>query len=159
MFNTHRMVEEYTERLYVPAARHARRLAQDHFAGAKALARWKRDLAAHWAGVRVEQVEANDASELPVGAMVSVRARVHLGPVRPDDVAVELYHGRVDPHGQLIEGHSESMVCRDHLQNGSYAFEGQIPCHRSGQQGYAVRVVPRHPDLLHRYDTGLILWG
>jgi starch phosphorylase len=84
---------------------------------------------------------------------------VHLAGVKPDDVAVELYHGRVDPHGQLVEGSSEQMRCADHLENGSYWFDGKIPCRRSGQHGYAIRVMPRHADLPHRYDTGLILWS
>jgi starch phosphorylase len=84
---------------------------------------------------------------------------VHLGAVKPEDVAVELYHGRVDPHGQLVEGASEVMACRDHIENGTYWFNGEVPCHRSGQHGYAIRVVPQHADLMHRFDTGLILWS
>jgi hypothetical protein len=27
------------------------------------------------------------------------------------------------------------------------------------RHGYAVRMLPRHDDLPHRYDTGLSLWG
>jgi len=159
MFNTHRMIEEYTHRMYVPAARKARHLAANGYAGACGLARWKADLIAKWDSVKVESVDANDGAELPVGSRVDVRARVQLGNVRPDEVAVELYHGRVDAHGQLIEGNCEPMTCREHLENGSYLFEGQIPCHRSGQQGYAVRIVPRHADQTHRYDTGLVIWA
>ncbi|HKQ50160.1 MAG TPA: alpha-glucan family phosphorylase [Phycisphaerae bacterium] len=159
MFNTNRMIEEYANRLYVPAAQRWRRLSYDHYQRAKDLARWKHDVGAHWAKVKVEEVQSNSGDEMPVGSTVSVRARVHLGDVKPDDVAVELYHGRVDAHGHLVEGASEAMSCRDHIENGTYWFNGEVPCHRSGQHGYAVRIVPRHPDLTHRFDTGLILWS
>ncbi len=158
-FNTNRMVQEYTDHLYVPAARRWKHLSRDGFAAAKGLSQWKRDLDRLWGQVRVEEVEANDAAELPVGSQVNVRAKVHLGEVKPEDVAVELYHGRVDARGELVEGHAEALECKQKLDNGSYWFHGQIPCRRSGRHGYAVRVLPRHEDLPHRHYTGLILWG
>lgn len=159
MFNTNRMLEEYAGRLYVTAIHRWRHLSANQYAGAKSLSQWKRKLAADWAGVRVENIEADDGRELPVGSEVGVRAQVHLGGVRPEDVAVELYHGRIDPNGMLVEGSCEEMKCGDHLDNGYFRYEGRIPCRRSGQHGYAIRVVPRHPDLVHRYDTGLICWS
>ncbi len=107
----------------------------------------------------MESVEANDGGELPVGSHISVRARVRLGEVKPDDVAVELYHGRVDPRGRLVEGSAEAMECTGPAEEGGYWFHGQVPCRRSGRHGYAVRVLPQHSDLSHRYDTGLILWS
>lgn len=159
MFNTNRMLQEYTNRLYAPAARRWAHLSQDKFVAAKSLSHWKRELNNQWGGVRIEKIEANDNAELPVGAKVQVRAKVQLGNVLPDHIAVELYHGRVDAHGRLVEGSSEAMALNESLSNGSFMFQGEIPCLRSGQHGFAVRVVPKHPDLTHRYDTGLILWG
>jgi starch phosphorylase len=162
MFNTNRMLEEYATRLYVPAAEQWRHLSDKGFEGARGLAQWKANLGKRWSSLRVEQVDANPggaSTELPVGTMIQVRAKVYLDSVKPDDIAVELYHGRVDPHGQLVEGNAEAMTCDQTLDNGIYWFKGEIPCQRSGQQGYAVRIVPKHADLTHRYDTGLILWS
>jgi starch phosphorylase len=65
----------------------------------------------------------------------------------------------VDSHGHLVEGSSELMACDKNLENGTYSYLGRIPCLSSGQHGFAVRVVPTHPDLPHKYDTGLILWS
>jgi glycogen phosphorylase len=159
MFNTNRMVQEYANRMYVPAAKRWRHFSGSRFSGAKALSQWKRELAKRWGHIRVEKVEATDSAELPVGGRVEVRAHVRLGDVKPEHVAVELYHGRIDTHGHLVEGNSEPMACEKNLENGTYVYHGQIPCHTSGQHGYAVRVVPQHPDLTHKYDTGLILWS
>ncbi len=159
MFSTTRMLKEYSNLLYVPAAGRWRRLTGEKYAAAKSLSHWKRDLTHKWNTVRIDEVIANDEKELTVGSMVNVRARVHLGAVSPDDVAVELYHGTVDAYGRLVEGHSETMQIEEKNDNGDYQFKGQIPCRRSGQHGYAVRVIPKHTDLAHKFDTGLILWG
>ncbi len=159
MFSSARMLKEYSERLYVPAALRWRGLSADNFAAARALAQWKRELSGKWSEVEIEDVQTDDGGELPVGADMGVRARVRLGRVMPQEVAVELYHGRVDAYGRLVEGHSVAMECNEHLGNGSHWFGGRIPCRRSGQHGYAVRVLPRHTDLAHRFDTGLIRWG
>jgi starch phosphorylase len=158
-FNTNRMLQEYADRLYVPAAMRWKELSRDGFAGAKALSHWKRKMSRSWNAVQIEEVQANDAGDLPVGSQIDVRAKVRLGGVAPDDVAVELYHGRLDAHGQLAEGGSEPMGCEEKLEDGLFWFRGQIPCRSSGRHGYAVRVLPRHHNLAHRYDTGLILWS
>lgn len=159
MFNTNRMLEEYSNMLYAPAARRYRQRAANDFGGAKSLAEWKGRLAAAWPKLRIEQVDSNGAPELPVGSKVQVRARVHLDSVKPDDVAVELYYGHVDAHGQLAEGNNQPMKLIEPAENGSAWYHGEIPCQRSGQHGFAVRVLPRNPELAHPHDTGLILWA
>jgi len=38
-------------------------------------------------------------------------------------------------------------------------YRGEIPCRRSGQRGFTVRVTPRNPRFpLSRFDTGLVSW-
>jgi len=159
MFNTNRMIEEYASRLYVPALRRWQGLASSKFAAARELSKWKQDLGHKWKDVRIERVEADDTRELPVGSFLTVRASVHLGHVRPEDVAVELYHGRVDPSDSLVEGASDEMKLHERGEHGTTWFVGKVPCIRSGQHRFAVRVVPRHEGLPHRFDTGMILWG
>lgn len=159
MFNTNRMIEEYASRLYVPAIRRWQGLASTGFAAARELAKWKQSLGAKWGEVKIERVESDDSRALQVGGFLNVRAAVRLGSVRPEDVAVELYHGRVDASDSLVEGASDEMKVGERGENGTTWFVGKVPCIRSGQHRYAVRVVPRHPALPHRFDTGMILWG
>ncbi len=158
-FNTTRMVEEYTTRFYAVAARRWVALSAEGFAAAKELAAWKQSMGGRWGEVRIEAVETDDRHELAVGSELRVRARVRLNEVSPDEVAVELYQGPVDATGEIIEGRSETMRCESEIDGGRYWFTGAITCRRSGRHGYALRVVPRHAHLAHRYDTGLVLWG
>jgi len=45
VFNTNRMVEEYTERCYVPSHRRNAKLAAEHLRAARDLAQWRRRVA------------------------------------------------------------------------------------------------------------------
>src|SRR5262249_36551789 len=134
-------------------------LRENDYAAARSLARWKGELGHWWSQVRVDQVQADDHRELPVGTELSIRAHVHLGSVKPDTVAVELYFGRIDPSGRIVGGSSTEMACNGNAEPGWYWYTGKIPCEASGHHGYSLRVMPRHPDLPHRYDTGLLVWG
>src|SRR5690606_1678801 len=89
-----RMLRDYVTDLYVPTVRSARAL-NDDFAGARALAEWKARLRAAWDGVRIEHVEASGVSDSPqLGDKVSFQVYVALGELSPDDVDVQVVHGR-----------------------------------------------------------------
>lgn len=158
VFNTNRMVHEYVERFYLPSAERYRRLTENGMARARALAGWKSQMRKHWPEIRVEGVEAGTPAELKVGDELEVRARVHLGSLEPEDVAVELYQGLLDDKGQIPGG---EVITMNHVQSnddGSHLFVGAIPCRASGLHGYALRILPRHEDLSNSYEPGLILW-
>jgi len=159
IFNTARMIEEYASRLYVRAAERWVDLSKDDFAAAKELSAWKESMGGRWGHVKVEQVDFGDHGECAVGTQMKVRALVHLGQVKPSEVAVELYQGPIDTSGQIIEGKGVAMTIEGHIVDGRAWFVGQFTCQRSGRHGIAVRVVPQHAHLAHRYDTGLVLWG
>ena len=56
-FSTNRMLWEYAERYYVPAAHCYERLAADGMAGARQIAAWKAAIRKGWGAVRIESVE------------------------------------------------------------------------------------------------------
>jgi glycogen phosphorylase len=88
-----------------------------------------------------------------------VRTTVDLGELTTDDVLVEIYHGLLDTQGNIVTGETETMSPVDANTQGQVTFAGEIPCRRSGQRGYTVRVTPRNPRFpLSRFETGLIRW-
>jgi starch phosphorylase len=159
-FNTHRMVQEYTERFYLPGAERYWQLAADDMARAKALAAWKTRVRKSWDQVRVGKVEAEPFTELQVGDGLHVRTQVHLGSLTPDDVRVELYLGRVDAGGELVRAEATAMQPINEAKAGDCLFEAtDVRCLASGQHGYTVRVLPHHPDLTTPFLPGLIVWA
>jgi starch phosphorylase len=158
VFNTDRMVHEYMERFYHPAAQRVERLMADGAARALALAEWKALLREHWSKVRVESVESDGQRVLKVGSTLKVWARVALGPLRPEDVAVEIYQGQLDAKGMIVDGRGVRMKWVQAEGSGRHTFIGEIPCQASGLHGYTLRILPCHEDLLHPFEPGLIYW-
>jgi starch phosphorylase len=170
-FNTHRMVAEYTQKFYNPAAEKFRYLNAQALEKAKSLAAWKANIKKAWPELAIKDVsvEVNNGQgsqqlnpnrpRLKVGSKLSVSALINLARANPDDVSVELYYGLVDAYGNIRDGSAVKMDYKkpaDH--NGEHWFVGSVACHRAGQCGLAVRVLPKNPDLTNPYEMGLIIW-
>src|SRR5258707_6701281 len=93
VFNTHRMVKEYNERLYEPAAKAIQALSANSFRAAIELAKWKHKTRTDWSQIKIHDVEVSplDGSKLFVGEKLTVSANVFLGPVDPSHVRVQAY--------------------------------------------------------------------
>ena len=35
----------------------------------------------------------------------------------------------------------------------------KVTCDRTGRQGFTVRILPKHPGLVHPFIPGLVKWG
>jgi starch phosphorylase len=156
-FNTNRMVEEYTERMYLPSAHQYSLLAQKNFESARSLASWKQRIQERWHEVKVLSVEADTSRELEIGSDLEVRVNVHLGSISPGEVAVELLFGPLDTGGEILAGDALPLNYQ-FAQGATATFSGAIPCHEAGRQGFTVRVLPFRPELSHKFDTGKITW-
>jgi starch phosphorylase len=158
-FSSHRMVEEYTEKFYLPAAARSSRLHENDLARARALSGWVARVRGLWPQVRAEVLDGSGVTDLAVGGDVRTRARVYLGGLTPDEVSVELYLGEVDADGEIVNGTATPMQPMGFEDNGSWSYHAVSTCSRSGLHGYTVRVLPKHPDLCTPYLEGLIAWA
>ncbi len=163
VFNTNRMVGEYCEQCYVPALRRVKRLMNGDSAGSRSreLAAWKARVVAGWGQLKIESVAAEQPTggDFRVGDQLQVQAQVHLGALKPTDVAVQLFYGRLDAEGLIAESRSVPMLIAQSKGEGRYVFAGAVPCARSGRYGYTLRILPQHEDLGNPFEMGLILWG
>jgi starch phosphorylase len=154
------MVREYTERFYLPTARHALHLRADAAAPARALTAWKNRVRAAWNDVRIESTQVEPRGELPVGAPIQACASVHLGALTPDDVVVELYAGRIGHDDEFIDPVITPMQPDSWDGGPRCRFTATaVPGRTSGLHGYSVRVRPYHPDLVPGFIPGLLIWA
>jgi starch phosphorylase len=159
-FNTHRMVQQYTERFYLPAATRAQQLAAEGMQRARALAAWKARVERNWAQVRIQAVHAAWDREVQVGDKLGIQVSVQLGELAPEDVTIEVYMGRVDVNGEIVDAEATALTSSGKDEEGNHLFEAKaIPCEKSGLHGYTVRVLPHHPDLVTPLLPGLIVWA
>ncbi|MBN1765119.1 MAG: alpha-glucan family phosphorylase [Sedimentisphaerales bacterium] len=157
-FSTARMVADYARNFYIPSTYRWQKFMSEDMRWGKELADWKDSIRDRWGEVEVGKVDFISNGEMQVGGRLQVRCQVKLGMIEPDDVTVELYQGRVDSNGNIQNGEAVAMECIGAANDGYHIFNGEIPCRHSGLCGFAIRVIPSHPDLANKYDTGLIRW-
>ncbi|TXK17070.1 alpha-glucan family phosphorylase [Homoserinibacter sp. GY 40078] len=152
-----RMVREYVERLYLPAASAMQAIRADDAAPARELAAWVARVTAAWPEVHVAHVESGGVDATPqVGEELRVRAFVELGELTPDDVAVELVYGRPRTGEQLSEVRIAELALESHDLGRPAVFLGSVTFDRAGAFGYTVRVIPRHPLLASSAELPLL---
>jgi starch phosphorylase len=150
-FSTNRMVREYTETYYLPAAAAYRARATADFAAVREIEHWLEHTRRHWNGVRIGAVRREHDDE-----RLRVDAQVYTDELQPDRVRMELYADAdtlgcapeyiVLQRGKLLAGSS-----------GGYRYHADIPTRRP-QPHYTVRVVPAHPQVRWPLETALVRW-
>ncbi|MEV6314651.1 alpha-glucan family phosphorylase [Streptomyces sp. NPDC051776] len=153
-----RMVREYVERLYAPAASAHRALDAP---AASELAEWKRRVRSAWPDVAVDHVETGTAAAVggsaELGSTLSLRVRVALASLTPDDVEVQLVAGRVDAEDRITDGTAVPLKAAGGADtDGRLLYEGPLALNRTGPFGYTVRILPAHRLLADGAEMGLI---
>ncbi len=151
-----RMVRDYVNHMYEPAAARRRAVDADKHARARTLSDWKARVRSHWDRVTVEDVDG-DGRPAEIGEARTVAATVVLGDLSVADVAVQLVHGPVGPAGDIIEATTTPMSAAGQSERGRHRFEASFTCTKSSRYGWSVRVVPTHPDLLTYTEVGPIV--
>ncbi len=157
-FNTDRMVREYFERAYAHLATGHEELLRNKRWKLKMLVQENQRIRKGFAEIAIVGVQVGDLKDLHVGDTVDVRAEVELGPLKPDDVQVELVLGHASDDAD-IQG--RAAVPLAYLQtNGSvHVFEGACPMERSGAFAYGVRVRARTEREYCDSLRDLVLWA
>ncbi|MFG2345567.1 glycosyltransferase family 1 protein [Streptomyces phaeochromogenes] len=150
-----RMVREYVERLYTPAA-HAHRAMSP--SSARELAEWKSRVRAAWPHVTVDHVETSAGTPTAeLGTTLSLRVRVALGDLAPDDVEVQAVSGRVDSDDGITDGTTAPLKPAGGPDlEGRWLYEGPLSLDRTGPFGYTVRILPTHRLLASSAELGLV---
>jgi len=156
--SAHRMVRDYVEDLYLPAARRATQLVADDFRGARELAAYRARLAEGWHQVHVDSVEV-DESIADLGTDRQVQVVVALGQLRPEDVEVQLVYGHVGQSGELDTPKSHTMHEDGRIDDLHHRFVATAPLTTAGRMGVTARVVPRHELVDSPLEFGLVAWA
>lgn len=159
-----RMVRQYVESLYQPAAEAGRAVSADHFEPAKELSAWKERVREGWPGVDVASVESGGIDAVPQrGDRLAVRAGIRLGGLSPEDVTVQVVYGTTGADGTLSEVRLHELEVAEEAGAvvpadavGRVQYAGVVTLDRSGSFGYTVRIVPRHPLLSRSAELGLV---
>ena len=152
-----RMLRDYVEQLYRPATTTARAL-NDDYTGARELAWWKRRVLDAWGGVSIDHVESGGVGDSPaIGQTLETNVYVSLGDLAPEDVDVQVVHGRIRHDDQLVDTRAESLRLAETFEGGRHRFTGSVELKQTGPFGYTVRVLPRHELLASPAELGRVV--
>jgi starch phosphorylase len=157
LFSMQRMVKEYTNLYYLPAARNYQQVTSQNYTPARQLAGWKEEMRQRWPGVRI-QAQVQDAGPSYVGDPLLVNARVWLNGLTAGDVAVEIV---ADAHGNQAGANSLQVIPMRPAggENGVLLYQGEWTPIHSGVLELGVRLRPHHSMLVHAHETGLMRWA
>ncbi len=157
-FSSDRMVRAYSSTYYIPAAHNFRELTADSAVKAKKLAQVESRLISLWRNIRVSNPVLITEEDFTVGDTFRITLRVFLGSLIPDDVEVQIYHGKIRYSDEFEESRAETMWLQESLGNGTYIFACTITCSSSGRFRYTARVIPKGDAVLSQ-TPGLITWA
>jgi glycogen phosphorylase len=150
-FSSNRMLGEYLERLYRPAAEGYWRRTEQHHKLARDLEAWSDRLHRCWPEIHwgnLEVIAAGDASEF--------RLQLYLGEIDPEAVKVQLY---AEPEAPTSAPEAWEMR-REHALSGAaggFLYTVRVPPARA-RDAYTPRVIPWHPDVPVPNEVALISW-
>lgn len=156
-FNTWRMVKEYVEKFYLPALQRDAAVCANNFALAQELKDFKERLTASWAAIRIVAVETEAQKTMKVGDLLTVRTTVMLGPIRPEEVTVEIVYGHRGDQGLLNVRRAPMPLVRQ-VDPQTYLYQESLIMPQ-GTFGYTVRVRPHHPFFTHPFALPLVTWA
>jgi starch phosphorylase len=145
-----RMVREYLEKAYLPAAEAIGERMADGAAMARAMEAWDRRLRRTWPGLHIG---ATDFTPRETGWDISVP--IYLGEIATQDVMVEVYAEPGDGGAaEVIALAADGPVPG---ATGSHFYRGVIDGKRPTGD-YTVRVLPSRPGVRAPAETALIRW-
>lgn len=160
-YSTHRMVQEYTDRLYIPAIdRTINRLTAPDGSCTPAgeLTRWKEKVQECWSGVSISKGGAAAVQVSEDGERITLEVSAGLGGLKPEDVSTEIYYGPLDASGNIYDGISSVMQYVEEA-SGEYRYRGDLYLTGGDEYGYHFRIVPYHPLLKDKFELRLVKWA
>jgi starch phosphorylase len=150
-YSTNRMVREYTEHYYLPAASAYHHRSHDDCALGAEIRQWSHRIADHWERVHFGTLEVSSDAQHH-----RISVQVYLGELPPDSVSVELYAEPQD--GSMPQ--PRQMEIAEPLAGAANAFlfEAEVPSQRPAEH-YTPRIVPYHPDVQIPLEGRAIHWA
>lgn len=157
-FTTNRMVQQYTDMFYMKNYFRIQDMLSGDMSNGRNYANWRRNLESAWNRVQVVNVNI-DSKAVKVGTKTEITAQIQLGELNPDNVKVQLYFGKLDTRGDIIDGDAQDMDVTDDNGNGIYTFTTTHHYEQAGDVGLSVRVVPYHEFMHTSFQPHLITWA
>ena len=149
-FSANRMVREYTEKYYFPAAESYNKRLADHLKMGKEIVDWQRDLRRYWSALRFGEVKIQtfeDRHEFEI--------QVYLSDLDPKKVKVEVYAEGLDENDPVLR--EMTWIRQLAGDQSTHVYRTIVPATRPASD-YTARVIPYFPNVAVPLEANEILW-
>ena len=108
--------------------------------------------------MEILSIDAREKNSAMIGETLKVNASVIVGKLKPEELSVQLYFGVVDNNGDLKDAEAIPMNVESSKSTGEIVFSANCTLEATGQFGYSVRVLPKHPVVDAPLQMGFIKW-
>ena len=151
-FNAQRMVRDYVEKYYLPAAERGAAFSADP-SRAVELAAWRAAVNEHWSTVQLHARPLPDAAHR-VGDAVTIEATLYPHALAGTDLLVEVVYGLERDGLQRVP-----MRLEERQPDGGERYRVTFEPSVSGRLAYGVRVLATHPALASPFEGRAIRWA
>jgi len=145
---------DYTEKMYIPLCNLYNKYYSD-LENVMRLNEWMDSIKSRWDSIKLIQLNNPVNSIIDAGNSIDVECKVDLQNINPDNVAVQVYSGKVLENGRLEDIQIKEMK-RDIKENNIY--RAKITLFTGGDYGYTFRVMPKHEMMLDSENLNLVKW-
>jgi starch phosphorylase len=149
-FSTNRMVREYVEKLYLPAASAYRERSADGARRALSLRRWRERIEGAWGQLSFGRLEVRES-----GGRFTFKVPVHCGDLDPEEISVQLFAEA--RKGGAPETHSMALGKGGSDSAGDLNYSATIPDRRPATD-YTPRIIPAFDGAFVPIEESHILW-
>jgi len=161
-FSTHRMVQDYTNKMYIPSMNRMDQMTSSSYDLARSLSEWKSFAERSWSQVKI----LTDSSQsfpkdwrISAGEDLTVAISVSLGEISPGNVKVQVYYGRLDANDHIDNPQVEDMTLVESQDSGICNYSAHLKILEGGEYGYTFRILPYHPQAINVFEPGLVRWA
>ena len=159
-YSTSRMLADYTSKYYIPLCNLHNKYYED-LGSVTEYNSWKKDLYTNWKNVKITQANNLDNITIDAGNCIDVRCEVELANIKPENVTVECYYGKILENGVVEDINIIPMKMKnteDREGRVIYHYETKIELKTGGNYGYTFRVMPKHEMILEPANLNLVKW-
>lgn len=158
-FTTARMIKDYQDRFYIPQAERTARLVASDYKLTREITVWKSTVSLVWDQIEVKDVQITDGitNVLKIGEVYPAKVVVDIKSLKPEDLSVEMVitENDDDKRPSLIECLPFSI---EKIEGQIITYKLNLNLMNAGAFGYAIRIMPNHPELPHRQDFRYLKW-
>jgi glycogen phosphorylase/synthase len=162
-YSSHRMVRQYFNEIYAPAALRGAALECDRMALARRLAAWRARMDERFGQLSIAEIriEGMQGETLQCGQPIKVFVRVVHGSLQAQELLVQLVIGPAEGKNFINTPECVTLHVAEEAQPqaDSFLFEGQYTASGNGQYAYGVRVMPWTEGLDTPLLSNHLLWG